>query len=123
MAYIHIKDSLGNILSEGDGLNPLVVGPLNASIDEESAPIELIVYTDTDYKTYGDTVISFTGTTADKWTIADTSTGTYGSTLTISSEVLETGTSFYVKAQATSDENPVNDETVDIQVQAEIQAV
>lgn len=120
--YIHVKDASSNILSEGTGLAPLVVGPLNASINENSAAIKLTVYCDSGYKTYGDTVISFTGTSAAKWSVCATSDGTYASSLTISSEIAAAGTDFYVKAVATDDETPANDTSVDISVAATIQA-
>ena len=121
--YIHVKDAAGNVISEGTGLAPLVIGPLNASTNEESAAIKLTVYCDTGFKTYGNTVISFVGATNAKWSTCATSGGTYAPTLTIASEVTATGTDFFVKAKATSDEAPINDTTVDIQVQSVIQAV
>lgn len=122
MAYINVFRGAQQI-SEGDGSNPLVVGPLNASVGEVSAPIELDVKCEAGFKTYGDTTISFVGTTAAKWEICATETGTYGSTLVIPTEIGEAGTKFYVKARATSDENPVNDVSVDIRVNTTIQAV
>jgi hypothetical protein len=123
MAYIHVKDSLANILSEGTGLAPLTVGPLNASTNEESAAIQLTVYTDAGFKTYGNTTISFVGASASKWSVCATAGGTYAPTLTIATEILAAGTAFYVKAKATSDENPSNDVAVDISVAAVIAAV
>lgn len=123
MAYIHVKDSLGNVISEGDSSAPLVIGPLNASNNEVSAAQKLTVYTDAGYKTFGTTNISFTGSTAGKWTTCATQTGTYAATLAISTVIDSTGTDFWVKAQATSDEAPVNDVSVDIQITSTIQAV
>jgi hypothetical protein len=121
--YIHLYDSSANLISEGTGLAPLVVGPLNASNNEISAPIKLTAKCDSGYKTFGNTIISFVGTNASKWTVCATSGGTYASTLTVASLIDSVGTDLYVKAAATSDENPVNDTSVDVQVQATIQAV
>lgn len=109
-------------LSDGDLSNPLVVGPLNASENEVSSPIELKVKTDAGYVTRGNTVISFEGSTAAKWQICDTQNGSYASSLTISEAVNSTGKTFYVKAKATSDESPVNDKTVKIKTVAVIAA-
>lgn len=120
--YIHVKDASSNTLSEGTGLAPLMVGPLNASINESSAAIQLTVYCDAGFKTYGDTVISFSGTSAAKWTICSTADGTYGSSLTISSEIAAAGTAFYVKAVTTDDETPANDTSTKIAISATIQA-
>ena len=61
--YIHVYNGSQQI-SEGDGLNPLVIGPLNASENETSAPVELTIKTDSGFKTFGTTTISFTGTTS-----------------------------------------------------------
>lgn len=123
MAYIHVKDSLGNVISEGTGSAPLTIGPLNASTNEVSAATKLTVYTDASYKTTGNTVINFTGASAAKWSICATSGGTYDTSLTIATEITSTGTDFYVKAKATSDESPANDTSVDIAVAATIAAV
>lgn len=122
MAYINLFKG-AQVISDGDLSNPLVVGPLNASINEVSAPIELDIKTETGFKTFGNTVISFEGTTAAKWEICATSGGTYASTLTISSEIDTVGTKIYVKAKATSDEAPANDTSVKIRINTTIQAV
>lgn len=109
-------------LSDGDLSNPLVVGPLNASDNEVSAPIELKVKTDAGYVTRGNTVISFEGTTAAKWEVCDSQSGSYASSLTISEVINNTGKTIYVKAKATSDEQPVNDKSVKIKTVATIAA-
>lgn len=121
--YIHVYDSSSTLLSEGTGLAPLTIGPLNASTNEVSAATKLTIKTDAAYTTTGNTTISFAGTSAGKWTICATSNGTFSSSLTISSAITNTGTDFYVKAQATSDENPINDTTVDISINSVIAAV
>lgn len=120
--YIHVyKDS--QQISEGDGSNPLVIGPLNASENQVSEPVELTIKTDAGFKTFGTTTISFTGTTNAKWMISKTQSGSYTSSLEISEEITNTGTTFYVKAKATDDEAPSNDTSVDIAISTVIAAV
>ena len=122
MAYVHIYDGETQ-LSEGTELTPLVVGPLNATNNEVSAAKALVIKTEAGYTTYGDTVISFQGTNAAKWSVCDTEDGTYAATLTITSAVTEAGTTFYVKASSSSDEDPVNDISVDIKTAAVVAVV
>lgn len=120
--YIHVyKDS--QQISEGDGSNPLVIGPLNASENQVSEPVELTIKTDAGFKTFGTTTISFTGTTNAKWMISKTQSGSYTSSLEITDEITNTGTTFYVKAKATDDEAPSNDTSVDIAISTVIAAV
>lgn len=119
----------GTQVSEGTETSPIIVGPLNATNNEESAAIKLAVRCDAGYNTSGNTVITPTGTTADKWALAPDnagvagSFGAYGSALTISSVVGTTNTLFWVKAKASNTENPVNDTSVDLVVSATINAV
>ena len=120
--YINLyKD--GQIISQGDGSNPLTVGPLNATENEVSAPIAVEVKCETGFATTGNTVLSFTGSSAAKWSICATEAGTYEETLTIATSITTTATTVYVKAKATSDEAPSNDVAVDISLTAVIQAV
>jgi hypothetical protein len=122
MAYIHLYDGATQI-SEGTGLTPVVFGQLNASDNEVSAPKALTIKTEAGYTTYGNVTISFEGATASKFSVCDTVNGVYGSTLTITNPITEAGTTIYVKAQATSDESPVNDVSTDIKIQATIAVV
>ena len=120
--YINLyKD--GQIISQGDGSNPLTVGPLNATENEVSAPIAVEVKCSAGFSTVGNTVLSFTGATATKWSICATETGSYVSTLTLTAPVTAAGITIYVKAKATEDEAPSNDVAVDISLTAVIQAV
>lgn len=121
--YIHAFDSNNVQISEGTGLAPLVVGPLNASLGEVSAAIAVTIKTDAGFSTYGSTTVSFVGTTAAKWTICDTAAGTYGSTLTIPTLITETGTVIYVKAATSEEEAPANDSSVDLKIEAVVAAV
>lgn len=119
--YIHVyKD--GQQISEGNGSNPLVIGPLNASDNQVSEPVELTVKTEAGFKTFGTTTISFTGATNAKWSIAATREGNYTNSLEISEEITTAGKTFYVKAKATDDEAPSNDTSVDIAVSTVIAA-
>ena len=113
----------GQLISEGDLSNPLVVGPLNASDNESSAPIAIELKCDSGYKTLGSTSISFEGTTASKWSICKTENGDYASNLTITDLITESGLTVYVKVKATADEMPKNDASVSIKIATIIQAV
>lgn len=113
----------GKLISEGDLSNPLVVGPLNASDNEESQPIEIEIKTDEGYKTLGSTNIAFEGSTASKWSACKTSSGEYTSSLSITETITSSGVRVYLKARATSDELPKNDTSVSIRLSAVIQAV
>lgn len=103
--------------------NPLKVGPLNASNNEESEAMEVTLKVESGFSTFENTVIFFEGTSADKWTVCATEHGSYESTLTITESITEAGTKFYVKAKATEEEEPSNDTSVNVKVAATIQAV
>ena len=120
--YINLYHE-GQIISQGDGSNPLTVGPLNATENEVSAPIAVEVKCQAGFATTGNVVLSFTGASAAKWSICATEAGTYEETLTIATSITTTATTVYVKAKATSDEAPSNDVAVDISLTAVIQAV
>lgn len=136
MANIHVYQGTvtaggtnGTQVSEGTGSAPIVVGPLKASINEESSAIKLAIRCDTDYETVGNTTITPTGTSSAKWALAPDNSGSagvfgsYGAALTISSVIDDTNTLFWAKAKATNDETtPVNDTTVDLRVVATIVA-
>jgi hypothetical protein len=134
MAHIHVYDNNptgggtdGNIVSENTGLDPITVGPLNATANEVSADQKLAVRCDAGYVTSGNTTITPTGTNAAKWALAPNNGGVpgaygaYGAALTIATVIDATNTLFFAKAKATSDEpNPVNDATVDLVVAATV---
>lgn len=122
MAYLQLFNGATPI-SQGDETSPIVVGYINASTNEVSAPIQLTLKCDTGFKTLDTTTISFVGATNAKWSLCATIDGTYTPTLDIPTEINSTGTSFYVKAQATSDENPTNDVAVDVQIVASVAAI
>lgn len=131
MAYIHLyKDNPtaggtnGTLVSEGDGSSPVTV-TLNATNNEESSAITLALRCESGYQTVGNTTITPTGTTASKWALSSNGTtwSDYGSALIISTTIGATNTLIYAKAKASSDETPMNDTSVDFQIQATIGAV
>lgn len=101
---------------------PLKVGPLNASDNEESDAMAVTLKVEEGFSTFGDTTVSFEGTTAEKWSVCATESGDYASTLTLSEVVSSAGVTFYVKAKATEEEQPSNDISVKVKVAATIQA-
>lgn len=118
----------GTQISEGDESNPLTIGPLNATNNEESSPVKVALRCDSGYATSGNTVITPQGTTATKWALAPDNAGAagtfgaYGAALTISDVINSTNKIFWVKAKSTNDETPVNDVSVDLNVQTVIVA-
>ncbi|BAL83520.1 hypothetical protein SELR_18120 [Selenomonas ruminantium subsp. lactilytica TAM6421] len=101
--------------------NPVSV-TLDATKNEEKV-VTLALRTEEGYKTSGDTVISFDGTTKDKWQVSETADGSFNETLTISDSIGTTNKLFYVKATSSSDEKPSNDKSVNIKVSTKIEAV
>ena len=135
MAYIHgykgdvtSGDTDGTLISEGTELSPIQVGPLNATDNEESAPIKLALRCEAGYLTSGNTTITPVGTSVDKWRLAKDNAGSpgawgsYGASLVINSVITDVNTVFWAQAKATSDEAPSNDNSVDLQIEALIGA-
>jgi len=136
MADIHVYKGTvtaggtdGTLVSEeGAQTAPITVGPLNSTNNEVSTDQKLAIRCDTGYVTSGDTAITPTGTTAAKWALAPDNAGVagvygaYGAALTISSAIDATNTIFWAKAKSTSDESPVNDVSVSLQVSATVDA-
>ena len=129
MAYINIYNGNptagladGTLVSTaGAQTNPVAV-TLDAS-QNESATVKLALRCESGYRTQGNTVISFIGTSAGYWTVCDTENGTYTSSLVISSSIDTTNTIFYVKASSASSETPDIDTTVFIQVVTKVEVV
>lgn len=127
MAYINVYN--GNptvgltdgtlVSSAGAQTNP-VAFTLDAS-QSESATAKLALRCESGYHTQGNTVISFTGTSAGYWTVCDTENGTYANSLTISTSIDATNTIFYVKASSASSETPNLDTSVSIQVVTKVE--
>lgn len=127
MAYINVYN--GNptvgltdgtlVSSAGAQTNP-VAFTLDAS-QSESATAKLALRCESGYHTQGNTVVSFTGTSANYWTVCDTENGTYASSLVISDSIDATNTIFYVKASSASSETPNLDTSVSIQVVTKVE--
>lgn len=92
------------VSTDGDMTAPVSV-TLDASTSE-SKTIRLAVRTTTGYETDGNTQIEIDNDTENHWTISKTSTGTFGSQLTIAETIDDTNTIFFVKASSTSSESP-----------------
>lgn len=120
----------GTQISEGTGLSPLTIGPLDATKNEESAAIPLAIRTESNYITVAATTISIIGTNAAMWALAPDNLGSagtfldYGKALTFSSgQICPVNNLFWIKAKAVSTENPVNDKTVQLSASSAVVAI
>ncbi|MTI85324.1 MAG: hypothetical protein FH756_15845 [Firmicutes bacterium] len=123
--------------NSGAGATSPVSVTLNATNNEISSPIKLALRCEASYQTTGTTDISLvdSGTgNASKWALVlkdgtdtqptqtDIDNATYGGAVSIT-DVIGTGNYIiWAIAKATDDEDPQNDESVDIQVTATIEA-
>jgi len=136
MAYIHMyKDN--PTAGETDGIQvseqtenaPVTVTLTVAGSDVESGAIKLALRCESGYQTSGDTTITPTGDSSDKWALAPDNGGSpgtfgsYGDSLTISDTIGATNYIFWAKAKALASEDPQNDATVDLKIDATIEAV
>lgn len=120
----------GTQISEGTGLSPLTIGPLDATKNEESAAILLAIRTEAGYTAAAATTISISGKNAAMWALAPYTgnvAGTfldYGKALTFPvGQVFPMNTLFWVKAKTVSTENPINDKTVTLTVDSAVMAI
>lgn len=128
MAYIHLYNGTvtaggtdGTQVSEdGAGTNPISATLDTAQNETKIQPVA--IRCETGYTTSGNTVVSFSGTTANMWSVCATADGTYGSTLTISDGIGATNTLFYVRAASQSGETLGTDTSVTIEVSYTINA-
>ena len=104
---------------DGDNTAPITF-TLDAS-QNESKTQTLAIRTGTGYTTSGDTVISDSGDTNDRWKLSLDGT-TWSDSITITTAITATNTIFYVKASAADTESPQTDRSVKINVQATITA-
>ena len=114
----------GTEASSGTELSPIAV-TLDASQAEAKA-VKCAVRCDTGYYIEGNTTISFVGTNTAKWKVAednnyadaaaDLSNATWLDTIALAN-VADTNTIFWVKAMSSTDENPQNDTSVDVQAE------
>jgi hypothetical protein len=117
----------GTLVSEDNAeTSPIDAGQLNATNNQESSNITLAIRCETGFKTVGNTTISITGDSANKWALSSDGVtfGAYGASLTITSEITAVNTLFYCKAKASSTDDtvPVNDTTVNFQSSCTIAA-
>lgn len=110
----------GDAISSGDSEANCLSVTLDAANSETSNAIPVAIRCEAGYKTTGNTVISFVGSNASKWSISDSASGVFSSSLTLTDEIGTTNRLFYVKATSSSDEEPANDTSTNIRVATKI---
>lgn len=88
--------------------------PLTFSLDasqSESKTAAVALRCESGYETSGLTTISFSGTTAAKWSLSSSENGTYSPSL-VFTHIGATNVVFYAKATSASSEAPGNDTSV-----------
>ena len=114
----------GTAVSIGDTEASPVSVTLNAT-NSETAIVKCALRCESGYKTSGNTVITFTGTSAAKWQIAADASyadataaaaATFATSLTIPTAIDTTNTIVWLKALSSADESPANDTGADLQV-------
>ena len=88
----------------------------------QAQSIKLAIRCEAGCKTQGDTVITATGSSANRWQFSTTENGTYDYTLTISSEITATNTVFYARVIKEPGESLNIDRSVCINVQTVLTA-
>lgn len=108
----------GNLVSEGDGSNPITCNPLSVTIGEESTPVKLALRADAGYKTSENTIVEIIGDSKFNWALSlDCITWlAYGATMTITAEITTVNTIFYAKCKSITGEVITNDTSVDLQI-------
>ena len=104
-------------------LDGSATAPLSVMLDaaaNEAKTIKCALRCGDGYKTSGDTMISFEGESAAKWSAGDTEDGAFSATHAISDAVGTTNRAFYVKAVSSSDEMPRKDTSVKVVLHATI---
>lgn len=99
--------------------------PISITLDVASSQaqsIKLAIRSEAGCKTQGDTVITATGSSANRWQFSTTENGTYDYTLTISSEITATNTVFYARVIKEPGESLNIDRSVCINVQTVLTA-
>ena len=128
-AYINIYQ--GNPTAAGtDGTAVSTDGtytaPLTVTLDasqNESKKMKLAIRTESGYTTSGNTVISDSGDTNDRWKLCLTENGTYADSITISSAITNANVVFYAQADSASTDTPQTDRSVSLRVATTIAAV
>jgi len=129
MAYIKLFFKVGDVqVSAAPTTTNAVTFTLRADNNEIGSPVGLYAKADTGYSV-ATTVITPTGTTAAKWALAPDAAGSpgsfgaYGAALSLGTVTNSPNVQFWAKAKATSDETPVNDVTVTLEVSGVASAV
>ena len=112
----------GTAVSTGGAYTAPITVSLDAS-QNESKTVKLAIRTESGYTTTGNTTISDSGDTNDRWKLCLTENGTFTDSITISSAITNANVIFYAKASSASTESPSTDRSVSLQVQAVIAAV
>lgn len=109
----------GTAVSIGGTYTDPITVSLNAT-NNESKKIKLAIRCESGYVTTGNTVISDSGDTNDRWKLCLTENGTYANSITISSAIDTTNTIFWAQASSASSESPTTDRSVSLQVSTTI---
>lgn len=112
--------------------NGAQTSPFSVTLDASQSETKYIkgaVRCQNGYYTVGDTVISFTGTTSNKWSIApytadsdNMSALTFTDSLTISNQINANNVCFWLKVSSDATEEPSTDITTSVQLSATIAA-
>lgn len=111
----------GTLVSTGNLQTAPVTVTLDASINE-SKKIKLAIRCESGYETLGDTTISDSNDTNDRWKFSLSENGTFADSITISSTIGATNVIFWAQASSSDSENPVRDSSVSIRIATTIQA-
>ena len=112
----------GTCVSTGGTYTDPISVSLNAT-NNESKKIKLAIRTESGYTTSGNTVISDSSDTNDRWKLSLTENGTYADSITISSAITNQNVIFYAQASSADTETPATDRSVSLQVQTTITTV
>lgn len=111
----------GTVASEDGAQTSPVTVTLDASLADE-VTIPLALRCNSGFCTVGNTTITPSGTSAGKWTLCATSSGTFTSSLTIGTSIDATNTVFYAKVASSADETAQNDTSVTLDISCKIGA-
>lgn len=107
---------------DGAGTSPLAFSLDATDTTKQSNILPVAIRCESGYATTGDTVITFKGTNAGLWGVAAKQSDAFSSSYTISSSIGAKNVLFYVQAKVNSDEKPLNDTSVKIQVTTKVKA-
>jgi len=105
----------GTQISLGEETQPLTFSL--AASDAETGKEAIALRCETGFQTTGLTTVSFTGTTAARWSVSDAENGTFAPSLTINDTIGAANHLVWVQATSAVSEAPGNDDSVDIRVQ------